>query len=429
MHINDLLVALINAQASDLHLMVGHPPFIRLHGDLTPMPQVAAFSEPDLKTLLFSILTEEQVQHFEYDPNARFELDFAYGLTGVGRFRFNIHKQRGTLGATVRALSSRIPSFEEIGAPPIIKEIIRVKKGMILVTGPTGSGKSTTLAAIIDYINSSEPYHILTIEDPVEYMHQSKKSLVTQREVGPASDTLSFKNALKYALRQDPDVILIGEMRDPETIEIALTSAETGHLVFGTLHTSSAAQTVNRIIDVFPADKQPLIITQLAANLQSVLSQILLQRADGNGRALAMEIMRCTPAIRNGIRMNKIETINQTIQTGSTMGMQSMDQCIVRLVASGIVARDTAEPYIKDEVGRRELEELAVRGSIPENSAPPHKTAAQLHRPADPPPRPAPPAANPAAANRPVQPAQQPQDAKAAPQRLGRTVIPPWEQQ
>lgn len=269
-----------------------------------------------------------------------------------------MHVQRGTIAATVRALADRIPGLAELGLPESANELIKAKRGLVLVTGPTGSGKSTTLAAMIDAVNSTRPDHIITIEDPVEYLHKSKKSYVTQREVGNAGDTLSFKNALKYALRQDPDVILIGEMRDYETIGIAITSAETGHLVFGTLHTSSAAQTVSRVVDVFPADQQPQARIQLASNLIGVVSQILLPRSDKEGRALACEVMLANAAVRNNIRMGKVESIYQTLQTSGGEGMQTMDQCLIRLCREGKIDYETAAPYLHEKTSHE-----TIRGS------------------------------------------------------------------
>jgi len=301
------------------------------------------------KDLIFSILTDLQKQLFEHDPETRNELDFAYGIPGLGRFRFNVHRARGSVGAAIRSLSDKIPPLDKLGLPDSVMEFTRAKRGLILVTGTTGSGKSTTLAALIDAINSTRHDHILTIEDPIEYVHHSKMSYVTQREVGNAGDTLSFKNALKYALRQDPDVILIGEMRDYETIGIALTSAETGHLVLGTLHTSSAASTVSRIVDVFPTDQQAQVRVQLAGNLVGVISQVLLPRKDHSGRCLACEVMIANPAVRSNIRSGKIEAIYQAIQTASQEGMQTMDQCLVRLCREAMIDYEVARPYVYEK--------------------------------------------------------------------------------
>jgi twitching motility protein PilT len=358
MHIDDLLKALVAQRGSDLHIMAGMPPAIRKNGHLVPLEGVERLMPGHVQTLVEAILTEEQRQRFERDPHARFELDFAYSIAGIGRFRFNVHKQRGTIGAVARALASDIPAIEKLGLPTSVARLTEARKGLALVTGPTGSGKSTTLAAIIDRINATRADHILTVEDPVEYLHNSKKSYVTQREVGDTADTLSFKNALKHALRQDPDVILIGEMRDYETIGIAITSAETGHLVFGTLHTQSASQTIGRIIDVFPADQVEQVKTQLAGTLFGVLAQVLLPRKDGSGRVCACEIMFSNHAIRNNIRINNIDALYQSIQTGAKDGMQTMDQSIVSLVKAGTVGYEACKPYLRDEASHRHLAEF-----------------------------------------------------------------------
>lgn len=349
MDIQDLLQQLVARKGSDLHVIAGLQPAIRIDGRLTPIEGVEPLSQDAAQDIISSILSDEQKQYFERDKESRFELDFAYGISGLGRFRFNIHKQRGTMAASVRALSSDIPPLETLGLPEAVREFTQVKKGLVLVTGPTGSGKSTTLAALIDQINQTRCDHIITVEDPVEYLHNSKMSYVTQREVGPMADTLSFRNALKYALRQDPDVILIGEMRDYETIGIAITSAETGHLVLGTLHTSSAAQTVSRIIDVFPGDQQPQVRIQLASNLVGVVSQVLLPRIDLPGRVVASELMIANAAIKNNIRAGKPEMINQIIQTSAAEGMQSMDQCLLKLCKQGNIDYEIAKPYIHDK--------------------------------------------------------------------------------
>ncbi len=401
MRMDELLKAMIERKGSDLHLMAGMPPAIRLNGELVPLADHGRMTPEALGVVIHELLSEEQRRRFESDPEMRYELDFAYSIHGLGRFRFNIHKQRGTYGAVARALSATIPELSSLGLPASVERLTQAKKGLALVTGPTGSGKSTTLAAIIDHINRHRADHILTIEDPIEYLHNSKKSYVTQREVGDSADTLSFKNALKYALRQDPDVILIGEMRDYETIGIAITSAETGHLVFGTLHTNSAAQTIGRIIDVFPADQVEQVKTQLAGNLFGVLAQILLPRADGQGRICACEIMFATSAIRNNIRTNNIDAIYQSIQTGQKDGMQTMDQSISVHVKSGVVAFDAVKAYVRDEISLRQLAEYAGQNGSQ---------------------RPAP--ATPVAA-----PAPPPVSAEAPRRTLGTLVIPPWEKQ
>jgi len=344
----DMLKKMVEKKASDLHLVAGLHPAFRIHGDLLPDE---TFEKPDgnkTREMIYALLTEEQIKQFETSPESRYELDFAYSLPGVGRFRMNVHKQRGTVTLSARALADRIPKLEELGLPAAVRDLVKAKKGLILVTGPTGSGKSTTLAALIDAINSTRCDHILTAEDPIEYLHNYKKSYVTQREIGPFGDTLTFENALKYALRQDPDVILIGEMRDYETIGIALTSAETGHLVFGTLHTSSAAQTVSRIVDVFPVDQQPQVRTMLASNLVAVISQVLLPRKDKAGRVLACEVLLANAAVKNNIRSGKVETIYQTIQMSQGEGMQTLDQSLLKLYRQGLIDYETAKPFIQD---------------------------------------------------------------------------------
>jgi len=401
MTMNDLLKVLVEQEGSDLHLIGGLPPAVRINGELVPLAQFGRLSPEAVATMVQEILTEEQRQRFSSDPLMRYELDFGYSIHGLGRFRFNIHKQRGTMGVVARSLATTIPALGQLGLPESVFKMTVARKGLALVTGPTGSGKSTTLAAIVDHINANRADHILTIEDPIEYIHNSKKSYVTQREVGDSADTLSFKNALKYALRQDPDVILIGEMRDYETIGIAITSAETGHLVFGTLHTNSAAQTIGRIIDVFPSDQVEQVKTQLGGNLFGVLAQILLPRADGNGRVCACEIMFATPAIRNNIRGNSIDAIYQSIQTGQKDGMQTMDMSILAHVRAGTIGAETARPYLRDEHSVRQLESLGGE-SRPAGALSPSETGG-------PRPTPAPSAPEP-------------------PRRaMGGMVVPPWE--
>jgi twitching motility protein PilT len=346
---NDLLQQMVQRNASDLHLIAGLPPAFRVHGELEPLEGADRFTPESLKDFIFAALTTHQQNMFQNDPASRNELDFGYGIPGIGRFRVNVHVSRGSVGASVRALANRIPGLDELGLPEAAKEFTKAKRGLVLVTGPTGSGKSTTLAALVDAVNKTRRDHILTIEDPIEYIHNSQKSYVTQREVGASGDTLSFRNALKYALRQDPDVILIGEMRDYETIGIAITSAETGHLVFGTLHTASAAQTVSRIVDVFPTDQQPQVRTQLASTILGVVSQVLLPKRDGTGRVAACELMLANSAVRNNIRAGKVDAIYQTLQTSAAEGMQTMDQGLVKLCREGKIDYETAKPYIYEK--------------------------------------------------------------------------------
>ncbi len=358
MTFNELLKLMVEKKASDLHLIAGLHPAFRLHGELVPFESVEKFTPESVKEFIFSTLTTHQKNTFENDPASRNELDFGYGVPGVGRFRINVHVSRGSTAVAVRALADKIPGLEELGLPASALEFVRAKRGLVLVTGPTGSGKSTTLAALVDTINRTRRDHILTIEDPIEYVHNSKMSYVTQREVGSAGDTLSFRNALKYALRQDPDVILIGEMRDYETIGIAITSAETGHLVFGTLHTASAAQTVSRIVDVFPTDQQPQVRTQLASTILGVVSQILLPRKDGTGRVAACELMLANSAVRNNVRAGKVEAIYQTIQTSAAEGMQTMDQGLTKLCREGKIDYETAKPYIYEKATHETIKAL-----------------------------------------------------------------------
>lgn len=349
MEMLELLKKLIEMNASDLHLLAGLHPAFRIDGRLVPMTNYDRLTPQSAEELIYSVLNEYQKNTFEKNPESRGELDFALGVSGLGRFRFNIHMQRGSVAATVRALSGRIPLLEDLGLHESVADFAKAKKGLVLVTGPTGCGKSTTLAALIDIINRTREDHIITIEDPIEYLHNSKKSYVTQREVGISGDTLTFKNALKYALRQDPDVILISEMRDYETMGIAITSAETGHLVFGTLHTSSAAKTINRIIDVFPSEQQHQIRAQLASNLIGIISQVLIPRIDKTGRVAACEVMKTNAAVKNNIRTGKTEAIYQTILTSAAEGMITMDQSLSQLVKERKIDLNTALPFIQDK--------------------------------------------------------------------------------
>jgi twitching motility protein PilT len=337
--IQQLLHVMVQAGASDLHLTTGAVPMIRVNGKMqpVPLPDLRILMPADTKHICYSILTDAQKRKFE-EQN---ELDFSFGVKGLARFRGNIFMQRGALGAVFRLIPNKFLSFEELGLPPVVKEISRKNHGLVLVTGPTGSGKSTTLASIIDSINSERQEHIVTIEDPIEYLHPHKQCVVNQREVG--SDTYTFKNALKYILRQDPDIVLIGEMRDLETIEAALTIAETGHLCFATLHTNSAVQTINRIIDVFPTHQQQQVRTQLAFVLEGVLSQTLIPRRDGRGRVLALEIMVPNTAIRALIRDDKIHQLYSQMQMGQEkFGMQTMNQCLFSLYHKQIITLEDA---------------------------------------------------------------------------------------
>ncbi len=339
MIIEDLLKELVESRGSDLHISSGLPPVKRVDGNLVRMEYPPLTSE-QVEQLLFPMMSNDQRRRLEQD----WELDFSYGIRDMGRFRVNFYKDKGSYAAAFRTITSEAPTLENMNMPPIVTEVAQKPRGLVLVTGPTGSGKSTTLAAMIDYINRTRAEHILTIEDPIEFVHKSKMSVIHQRELG--MDTRSFANALKSALREDPDIILVGEMRDHETIALALTAAETGHLVFGTLHTSSASQTIDRIIDVFPQGQQQQIRVQLANSLVAVFAQTLLpkQLPDGTskGRVMAQEIMIVTPAIANLIRESKAAQIYSTIQTSSESGMQTLEAALANLVNSGLVTVENA---------------------------------------------------------------------------------------
>ncbi|KAB2314729.1 type IV pilus twitching motility protein PilT [Betaproteobacteria bacterium SCN2] len=330
MDISELLAFAVKNKASDLHLSAGLPPMIRVHGDIRRI-NLPPMEHKDVHRMVYDIMNDSQRKHYE----EVLEIDFSFEIPTLARFRVNAFNQQNGAGAVFRTIPSKVLTLEDLNCPAIFKDISNQPRGVVLVTGPTGSGKSTTLAAMIDYINDNEYAHILTIEDPIEFVHQSKKCLINQREVGP--HTHSFANALKSALREDPDVILVGEMRDLETISLALTAAETGHLVFGTLHTSSAAKTVDRIVDVFPAAEKEMVRSMLSESLRAVISQTLLKTKDGNGRVAAHEIMIGTPAIRNLIRENKVAQMYSSIQTGQNVGMQTMDQCLQDLVRRNLV--------------------------------------------------------------------------------------------
>src|SRR5229473_2346563 len=331
---HDLLTLMIERGASDLHITTGTHPQIRLHGKLTPLTQFEVQMPQDTQRLSYSVLNEGQKQKFEEEN----ELDLSFGIQGLARFRCNVYRQRGAVGCAIRVIPYKIRSFEDLGLPQIVQQLADRPKGLILVTGPTGSGKSTTLAAMIDKINNERHDHIMTIEDPIEFVHPHKQCLVNQREV--FADTQSFTRALKSILRQDPDVVLVGEMRDLETIAAALTIAETGHLAFATLHTNSAMESINRIIDVFPAHQQSQIRAQLAFVLEGVLTQTLLQKAKGRGRVMAAEIMVCTPAIRALIRDNKVHQIESAMQAGKKYGMQTLNDALYQLYVQREVTKE-----------------------------------------------------------------------------------------
>ncbi len=352
--LNDYLFDAIHANASDLHITVGLPPMIRVQGKVQPL-DYPPLTPNVTREMIYDILSNDQRQRFETE----WELDFAYTLPRTARFRVNVYFQRGSMGAAFRTIPEKIKSFSELGLPKAIEQMADKPRGLVLVTGPTGSGKSTTLASMIDKINGERHEHIMSVEDPIEFLHTHKKCIVNQREVN--QDTRSFAQALKHVLRQDPDVILVGEMRDLETIALAVTAAETGHLVFGTLHTQDAPQTVDRVIDVFPPHQQHQIRAQLANALQGIITQTLIPRRDGEGRVVACEVLVPTPGVRNLIREGKNHQIYSAMQTGGKYGMQTMDAALVELVRRGRISREEAE---KRSSNPEELRRLAGGSSV-----------------------------------------------------------------
>ncbi len=356
--------------ASDLHMTVNAPPMLRINGSLQPAGSTVPWSREKVVSALFSILNEEQKEIFERD----LELDFAYTISSDARFRVNMYQQRGSMGGAFRIIPTELKQLQALGIPESVGNFAQLARGLVLVTGPTGSGKSTTLAALIDLVNSTRADHIVTVEDPIEFLHHHKKSIVNQREVG--SDTHSFGAALKHVLRQDPDVILIGELRDLETISVALTAAETGHLVFATLHTQDAPQTIDRVIDVFPPHQQGQVRAQLAATLQGVICQSLVKRADGKGRAVATEVLIMTSAIANLIREGKTYQIVSMMQAGRAQGMHTMDQHLADLVSTGTITYETAVEKAHDVDG---LERLTQRRESSVTSP----TRSTVHSPID----------------------------------------------
>jgi twitching motility protein PilT len=347
--LSDYLFDAIRMGASDLHVAAGLPPMVRVYGEVRPL-DYPPFTPNVTRELIYEILSNDQRQRLEND----WELDVSYPLPGSARFRVNVYFQRGALGAAFRAIPQEIKSLHELGLPKVVEVMTEKPRGLVLVTGPTGSGKSTTLASMIDRINQTRNEHIMSVEDPIEFLHQHKRCIVNQREVN--QDTKSFAQALKHVLRQDPDVILVGEMRDLETISLAVTAAETGHLVFGTLHTQDAPQTVDRIIDVFPPHQQHQVRTQLANTLQGIITQTLIPRRDGKGRVVACEVLVPTPGVRNLIREAKNHQIYSAMQTGGKFGMQTMDGALVELVRRGLISREEAE---KRSSNPEELKRLA----------------------------------------------------------------------
>ncbi|WP_369951858.1 type IV pilus twitching motility protein PilT [Ralstonia syzygii] len=341
MDIAQLLAFAAKNKASDLHLSAGLPPMIRIHGDMRRI-NVPALTHQDVHAMVYDIMSDVQRKHYEEN----LEADFSFEIPGLSRFRVNAFNQNRGAAAVFRTIPSKVLTLEDLKAPAVFADLAMKPRGLVLVTGPTGSGKSTTLAAMVNHRNESDLGHILTVEDPIEFVHESKKSLINQRELGP--HTHSFANALKSALREDPDVVLVGELRDLETIRLALTAAETGHLVFGTLHTSSAAKTIDRVVDVFPSDEKDMVRTMLSESLEAVISQTLPKTRDGSGRVAAHEIMICTPAIRHLIRENKISQMYSMMQTSSGLGMQTLDQCLAELIKRSAINYADARAIAKN---------------------------------------------------------------------------------
>ena len=361
--VDELLTTTVSMDGSDLHLKADSAPLVRVYGDLSPLDMPPLTAE-QVKDLAYSILAPHQIKRFEVE----WELDAAYQIDGLARFRVNLFIQRGDVGIFFRVIPLRIQTMEELMLPPVCKYFSERPRGLVLVTGPAGSGKSTTQAAMIDHINNNFTLHIVTVEDPVEFVHQDKKALINQRQLDV--DTLSFANALKFVLRQDPDVILVGEMRDLETIALAITAAETGHLVFGTLHTTDAVQTVDRVIDVFPMYQQQQVRMQLAVNLVGIISQTLVKRADGKGRVAAFETLVAIPSIRNLIREAKTFQISSMIQTGLKQGMMTLDQYLATLVKKGVVTFQEAEAKAANVI---EFRALLERPQEPQKTESPAK--------------------------------------------------------
>ena len=359
--IPDLLDVVLQRGASDLHLTSGSPPVIRYLGDLMRLEEYPVLDPQALRTMVYAIISQKQRERLEQN----LELDMSYSLPGKARFRVNVYFQRDSIGAAFRMIPFEIKPLQDLGLPPVVAEFARLPRGFVLVTGPTGSGKSTTLASLVDIVNSERACHIMTVEDPIEFLHRHKSSIVNQRELG--SDTHSFSEALKHVLRQDPDVILVGEMRDLETIQTAITAAETGHLVFATLHTQDAPQTVDRIIDVFPPHQQQQVRVQLSTTLQGVVTQQLLQTADGRGRAVASEVLVATPAVRHLIREGKVHQIYSVMQAGGRYGMRTMDASLAQLVKAGKITQQLALERCHDP---EELNRLlrSADGTVPMGS-------------------------------------------------------------
>jgi len=350
LHIDDLLRTAVERDASDIHIKAESPPLLRIYGELIPT-DLPPLTEAEAKRLSYSILTPEERELFEQ----QWELDLGYGIANVARFRVNLFVQRNMVGSVFRIIPLHIQTIEELALPEICRYFAERPRGLVLVTGPAGSGKSTTQAAMIDHINKNFAVHIVTVEDPIEFTHEPKVALINQRELG--RDTRSFQNALKYVLRQDPDIILVGEMRDLDTVQLAIRAAETGHLVIGTLHTTDAVQTVDRVIDIFPTHQQQQIRMQLSVNLLGVVSQILVRRADGRGRVAAFETLTAISAVRNSIRERKTHQIASVIQTGQQHGMMGLDQSLAQLARAGVISFEQGEANAKDRIEYRQLVE------------------------------------------------------------------------
>ena len=348
---------MVELNASDLHLTVGAPPMVRVRGELQALDGYPQLTSKDTRDIVYAILSNDQRKRLEKE----WQVDFSYSVPRMGRFRVNAYMQRASVGAAFRLIPSEIKSVDQLGLPAVVHDFVKKPRGFVLVTGPTGSGKSTSLAAMIDEINQTRSEHILTIEDPIEFLHRHKKCVVNQREIG--NDAQSFSLGLKAALRQDPDVILVGEMRDLETISTALTAAETGHLVFATLHTQDTAQTIDRIIDVFPPHQQQQVRVQLSVALQGIVTQQLLPTADGSGRVAACEVLALTPAVRNLIREGKTHQIHSVLQTGGAKGMQSMDASLAQLVRAGKITRELAESALDHAGGAAQADGRRRRGA------------------------------------------------------------------
>jgi twitching motility protein PilT len=346
MDISELLIFAVENKGSDLHMSAGEPPVVRIHGEMRKI-EVPALDKDEVHNMIYEILNDNQRKAYE----EHLELDFSFSLGDYGRFRVNVFKQARGDAAVFRTIPTKIPTFEELNLPKVFMDLSRLEKGLVLVTGPTGSGKSTTLAAMVDLVNKEEKGHIITIEDPIEFLHPSKSCLVNQRELGP--HTHSFANALRSALREDPDVILVGELRDLDTIALTMTAAETGHLVFGTLHTSSAPDTVDRVIDVFPAAQQNQIRSMFAESIQAIITQALFRRKDGKGRVAGFEILIANNAIRNLIRESKIAQIPSIMQTSKALGMQTMEAAVTELLNKNLVTRDEVSFYLPQQGTQR----------------------------------------------------------------------------